>query len=130
VAASGVGEAQHAGEVLRLHGGNGDESRFAMSDPLQVAESLDRIEALAKERLPHLAYEYIASGAADEITVRRNREALQELRLRAPYLPAAPPIDLSVELLGRRLPHPVLIAPSAYHRLVHPEGEIATAHGA
>lgn len=101
-----------------------------MSTPANPAASLDALEALARERLPHLAYEYIASGAADEITVGMNREALVRIRLRPSFLPAPPPIDISVALLGERLPHPILIAPTAYHRLVHPDGEIATARGA
>ena len=39
-------------------------------------------------------------------------------------------IDTSTTLLGRALPHPILLAPAAAHMLVHPEGEVATARGA
>jgi isopentenyl diphosphate isomerase/L-lactate dehydrogenase-like FMN-dependent dehydrogenase len=38
--------------------------------------------------------------------------------------------DPGTTLLGRRRPHPILVAPTAYHRLAHPEGEEATARGA
>ncbi len=38
--------------------------------------------------------------------------------------------DPSTTLLGRPRPHPVIVAPTAYHRLAHPEGEEASARGA
>ncbi|HEX6068566.1 MAG TPA: alpha-hydroxy acid oxidase [Longimicrobiaceae bacterium] len=100
------------------------------ADALAEVGSLPEMEAVARRLLPHLAYEYIASGAADEITVRRNREALDEVRLRPRIAEARAPLDTRISLLGEDLPHPILLAPTAYHRLVQPEGEVATARGA
>jgi 4-hydroxymandelate oxidase len=87
-------------------------------------------EPLAKERLPHFAYEYIASGAADELTIRWNREAFDQIRLRPRVLVDVETIDTTIELFGQKLSHPILLAPTARHRLVHPEGEVETARGA
>jgi len=87
-------------------------------------------EVLARQRMPHAAYEYIAGGAADEITLRWNREAFDALALRPRVLVDIERIDTSVELFGRRLAFPVLLAPTAFHRLVHSEGEVETARGA
>lgn len=98
--------------------------------PAQEILSLPHLERVASEHLPAMSFDYIASGAADELTVRWNREAFDGIRLR-PQLPErAQRADLSVQLLGRRLPHPILLAPTAYHRAIHPEGELATARGA
>ncbi|RZT30763.1 alpha-hydroxy acid oxidase [Cupriavidus agavae] len=73
---------------------------------------------------------YVAGAAADGHTQRDNRAAFARLRL----LPRAL-ADLSAPsarkmLFGEALAYPILIAPSAYHRLVHPEGELATVHAA
>jgi 4-hydroxymandelate oxidase len=87
-------------------------------------------EAEARERMSGTAYEYIASGAADEITIRWNREAFDKLALRPRVLVDVERIDTSVELFGQKLDFPILLAPTALHRLVHPEGEVETARGA
>ena len=87
-------------------------------------------EPLAKERLSHFAYEYIASGAADELTIRWNREAFDQIRLRPRVLVDVETTDTTIELFGQKLSHPILLAPTARHRLAHPEGEVETARGA
>ena len=92
--------------------------------------SLAEIEERAKELLPHMAYEYVASGAADEITLRWNREAFDSIRLRPRILRDVATIDTGIELFGQKLAFPILLAPTAYHRALHPEGETATARGA
>jgi 4-hydroxymandelate oxidase len=87
-------------------------------------------EALARQRLSRMAFEYIASGAGDEITLRRNRECFDELRLQPRVLAGVGKIDTSLELFGERLDYPILLAPCAYQKLFHPDGEIAAARGA
>ena len=102
----------------------------AGAGPLDDALNLADMERLAQGRLEHMVYEFIASGAADEISVRWNREALDRLRLRPRVLVDISRLDTRVSLFGQELPHPILLAPTAYHRLIHPEGELATARGA
>ncbi|MDQ3257475.1 MAG: alpha-hydroxy-acid oxidizing protein, partial [Acidobacteriota bacterium] len=77
-----------------------------------------------------MAYEFIAGGAADEHTIRWNREALDKIRLRPRILIDVSKVDTRVSLFGQELPFPILLAPTAYQRAIHPEGEVATAKGA
>lgn len=91
---------------------------------------LDDYEVLARERMSHAALEYINSGSGDEVTMRWNRDALARIRLESRVLVDVTRIDTSTTLLGQTLPHPILLAPTASHMLVHPEGEVATARGA
>jgi len=92
--------------------------------------SLSDFEPVAQRRMSPMAWEYFQSGVADEITLRWNREAYDHLRLRPKVLVDVSELDTSVELFGERLPHPILLAPAADQRVLHPEGEEATARGA
>jgi 4-hydroxymandelate oxidase len=77
-----------------------------------------------------IGWEYISGGAADELTLRWNRESYDRIRLRPRVLVDVSQIDTRVALFGRELPFPILLAPTAYHKLAHAEGELATAKGA
>jgi 4-hydroxymandelate oxidase len=105
-----------------------------MLPPLQTIPpelaSLADYETAARARLTGQAWSYIAGGAADGVTLRENRDAYDRLRLRGRVL-----ADFSAEgggharttLFGRVFEHPILLAPVAYQRLAHPEGERAVA---
>ena len=97
---------------------------------LSEAINLHDIERIAKEKMSKMAYVYIDSGAADEITVRWNLEAWQKLKLQPRVLTDVSKLDTKINLLGQQLDYPILIAPTAYHKIIHPDGEIATAKGA
>ncbi|MEA2237857.1 MAG: 4-hydroxymandelate oxidase [Thermoanaerobaculia bacterium] len=97
-----------------------------MTDPV----SLDDFEQLACEKLPHMAKEFLVGGAADEISLRWNRESFGRIRLRPRVLEDVANIDTSVTLFGVTMPHPILLAPVAYQRLFHADGEVETARGA
>lgn len=92
--------------------------------------TLDDFEAIARERLSLMAYEYVAGGAADGSTLRWNREAFEQIRLRPRILADVATIDTRVSLFGEELASPILLAPVAYQRLCHDEGELAAARGA
>ena len=98
--------------------------------PPSLPPSPDDWEARARETLTAHAYDYFAGGAGDEVTLRANRSAWTEMFLRPRVLVDVSEVDPSVELLGTRLPHPVVLAPTAFQRLAHPDGEIATARAA
>ena len=87
-------------------------------------------ELLARAALPTMAYEFVAGAAADEITLRWNLEAFTKIRLRPRILAGVGQPDTRVSLFGSELPAPIVLAPTAYHRLMHDEGELATARGA
>lgn len=92
--------------------------------------SLSDFEEGARETMPPMAYEYLASGAADELTLRWNRESLERIRLCPRVLVDVSTLDTRVTLFGQELPFPILLAPTALHRLYHADGELATARGA
>ncbi|MGH9060427.1 MAG: alpha-hydroxy-acid oxidizing protein, partial [Acidimicrobiales bacterium] len=92
--------------------------------------SLADYERAAEGVLDAATLAYVAGGAGDERTLRDNVAAWARLAIRPRVLVGVGTRDPSVELLGRRRPHPVVIAPTAFQRLAHPEGECATARAA
>lgn len=91
---------------------------------------IDEYEALAREKLSEMAWGYYVSGARDELTLGRNREAWQELSLLPRALVDVSVRDTSTTVLGASVSSPILVAPTAFHQLAHPEGECATAAAA
>jgi len=87
-------------------------------------------EAAARQRLDPAHYDYFAGGAQDEITLRENETAFRRLRLLPRVLRGSDKRDLSIELLGTPSSMPILVAPTAFHRLAHADGELATARAA
>ena len=94
-----------------------------MSDPV----NLNEYEALARERLPPMVFDYYAGGANDESTLAANTRSWQRLRLRPRALVDVSRVDAATTLLGRRVTMPVLTAPCSFNALAHPEGECAVA---
>jgi 4-hydroxymandelate oxidase len=106
---------------------------FAISEnpdiPLDVLNIFD-LERLAKERLPVLAYDYYRSGAWDETTLKENREAYEKLKIHYKILVDVEKRDLSTTIFGQHIDFPILVAPTAFHKLAHPDGELATGRAA
>ena len=101
-------------------------------DPVDLSGiiNLFDFEKMAEGKMTKMAYEYVASGAADEFTVRWNRQAFDALKINPSVLNDVSKLDTTVTLFGQKLAYPILIAPSAFHKIMHPEGELATAKGA
>ena len=97
--------------------------------PLDVLNIFD-LESLAKERLPVLAYDYYRSGAWDETTLKANREAYENLKIHYKILVDVEKRDLSTTIFGQHIDFPILVAPTAFHKLAHPDGELATGRAA
>ncbi|QRK11404.1 alpha-hydroxy-acid oxidizing protein [Archangium violaceum] len=89
----------------------------------------EALEAQARERLPQVVFDYFAGGSGDEATLADNSAAWARLRLRPRVLRDVSSVDTSTELLGSMLSSPVLVAPTAFHSLAHPDAELATAQG-
>lgn len=94
--------------------------------PREIA-SLRDYEAAAKQRIDPAAWAYLNAGAGDGWTMRENVAALARLPLRTRVLQSMQGASTATELFGCALDSPVLIAPTAYHRLAHADGERATA---
>jgi 4-hydroxymandelate oxidase len=97
--------------------------------PLPLVSLYD-YEVAAKRILSGPAWEYFNGGSADEITLRRNRQALDLLQLKPKVLVDVTSIDTSRTLLGHNMAHPIILAPTSSHLLAHPDAEVATARGA
>jgi 4-hydroxymandelate oxidase len=95
-------------------------------EPLNVMD----FERIAREHLSPLAWDYYASGANDEITLRENRDAFDRLALHYKVLVDVSARTPRTRLLGHDVSMPLLLAPTAFHRLAHPDGELATARAA
>lgn len=76
------------------------------------------------------AWQHIQSGADQNLTLAHNRAALDALRLVPQPVVNLRHAHTRIELLGQTLASPLLLAPVAYQRLVHPEGELATVRAA
>ena len=99
-----------------------------MSEHLPV--NLFDYEELAQQRLGPLAWDYYSSGAMDEVTLRDNREAFERIAIRYHVLAGTAERDLSTQILGQRHDLPLLIAPTAFARLAHEDGENGVARAA
>jgi len=95
-----------------------------------LPQILGTLEARAREILEPGPLAYYASGADDALTLRDNIAAWQRIRLRPKMLVGVAERDLSTTILGRRRPHPLIVAPMAYQRLAHPDAEPGTAAAA
>lgn len=94
--------------------------------PRDIAAVAD-YEHFARERMSSQVWAWLTGGAGDELTLRDNCAAFQRLQLRSRVLRDMSGANTRLELLGHAYDYPVLLAPVAYHRLVHPEGERASA---
>ncbi len=92
--------------------------------------TVDDYELIARERLPAEVYDYYAGGAGDERTLEENRRAFARWVLRPRVLTGVSTTDPSTRVFGADLSFPILVAPWAYQRLAHPDGELATARAA
>jgi 4-hydroxymandelate oxidase len=101
-------------------GGAGDRALVSLAD----------YERAARQAVAPAALDYIQGGAGDELTLADNTAAWMRVALRPRVLVGAGSCDPGIMLLGARRPHPVIVAPTAFQRLAHPDGEIGIAQAA
>jgi 4-hydroxymandelate oxidase len=95
-----------------------------------TAASLADFEAVARERMHPGAFDYVAGGSWDEISLDENVAAWRRYRFRPRVLVDVGQINPATTMLGGAVPFPVATAPMAVHGLAHPDGETATARAA
>jgi 4-hydroxymandelate oxidase len=98
--------------------------------PLDQFLALPDFEPAAKQVLPRPVYEYIASGAGNEITLIDNERAYDRIRIWPRVLNDVGSVDTGITLFGKALASPIILAPAAYQKAMHPLGELATTRGA
>lgn len=114
--------------TVRMHAGL-DE----LEDPADRLDELVNVrefEQVARPLLDPVHYDYFAGGSQDERTVRENEAAFARIGLVPRILSGAGEPALRTELLGTPTEWPVLLAPTAFHKLAHPDAERATARAA
>jgi isopentenyl diphosphate isomerase/L-lactate dehydrogenase-like FMN-dependent dehydrogenase len=92
--------------------------------------NLSDFEALARERLSPLAWEYYEGGAEDEYTVADNVAAYRRIKLRPRMLMDIAERDLTTSVLGLPISLPVVLAPTSHQSMAHPDAEKATLRAA
>ena len=92
--------------------------------------SPEELQARARQVLATQAYDYYAGGADDEVTLGESRLAWSRLRLRPHVLRDVAAVSTATTVLGRAVSRPVLVAPMAYQRMAHDDGERAVARAA
>jgi len=97
-----------------------------MSEPVNIAEVL----AAAAAKVDPSIWCYFEGGAGDEVTLRANDAAFRRWLLRPRMLVDVAEISCATTVLGTPVSMPLLVAPFAMHRLLDPEGEVATARAA
>src|SRR3984885_11477416 len=96
----------------------------------RVPLDASRLETAAKKRMRGEAFAYVAAGTGNERTLAANRAAFDRWRIVPRMLRDVERRDTSVELFGRRLESPFLLAPVGVLELAHPEADCAVAHAA
>ena len=87
---------------------------------LRKAANIAQLKSLARSRLPGFVYDYLCGGCNDDLAVRNNRKALDQIFLSPSYLSPAAPSQLSVELFGKTYDAPLGIAPLGLSGLIWP----------
>ena len=92
--------------------------------------NVEDLRRVAKRRLPRGVFDYIDGAAEDELSYARNSRAFEQLEFRPRVLRDVGDVDPSTTLLGRRLPIPLVLAPTGLVRIADPQGELALARAA
>jgi len=85
---------------------------------------------LAKSRLPSPIFHYIDGAADDEVTIKQNTKAYEKCDLVPNVLAGVQDIDMSVEIMGKKIDMPLFCSPTALQRLFHHDGELAVGKAA
>ena len=88
------------------------------------------LRPLARRRLPRVVFDYLDGAAEDEITLRENRRAFDDVTFRPRHAVAFSRCDLNTRVLGCDLALPLMLAPIGYSSVMHPRGEGAAARAA
>jgi isopentenyl diphosphate isomerase/L-lactate dehydrogenase-like FMN-dependent dehydrogenase len=105
------------------------QAGLAGQTPAQ-AVSVDELETQARSVLNKSAFDYLAGGAGSEDTIRANRDAFRRWRIVPRFLRDVQRRDLSVEILGHKLPAPFALAPIGVQSILHADAELAVARAA
>lgn len=92
--------------------------------------NLDDFHEMAKECMDKVDYDYYASAAEDETTMRRNYDAWRQMRIWPRFMIDVSAVSMATSIFGVDLKMPVMVPPMAMQKLAHPDGEIGLARAA
>ena len=101
-----------------------------MFNTLSKCNNTEDFRLLAKSRLPSPIFHYIDGAADDEVTIKQNTKAYENCDLVPNVLAGVENIDMSVELMGKKIDMPIFCSPTALQRLFHHDGELAVGQAA
>jgi isopentenyl diphosphate isomerase/L-lactate dehydrogenase-like FMN-dependent dehydrogenase len=101
-----------------------------MTDESPIPKTIAEFAERARELIPEAVHAYFATGSGDELTLRANDSAWTRHALRQRVVVGVEDRSSKVTLLGTDCSFPLIVAPTAWQTLAHPEGELATAHAA
>jgi L-lactate dehydrogenase (cytochrome) len=101
-----------------------------MLNNLIKCNNTEDFRLLAKSRLPSPIFHYIDGAADDEVTIKQNTKAYENCDLVPNVLAGVENIDMSVEVMGKRIDMPLFCSPTALQRLFHHDGELAVGKAA
>lgn len=112
--------------VLRFGPREGDR----LSRRLARTADVEDLRKVAMRRLPRGVFDYIDGGAEDEITLGRNVDAFRRIEFRPRVLRDVGSVDTTTNVLGRRVPFPLILSPTGFTRIATPGGELDVARAA
>jgi L-lactate dehydrogenase (cytochrome) len=117
---------QNLRAVIRLEEFNSDPVERRLAHAASVVD----LRRIARRRLPGGVFDYVDGGSDDERTLARNTDAFARTVFRPRVLRNVSSVDISSTLLGQSIPYPLVLAPTGFTRIVHPDGELAVARAA
>jgi 4-hydroxymandelate oxidase len=110
-------------------GATADDVREIISAAGDAIDVFD-FEFVAERNLSPAHYTFLSMGVQHEVTLRANRSAFDEVQLRPRRLVNVRDLDTSSEILGTKMPCPIVLAPAGAQEAFHPEAELAVARAA
>jgi 4-hydroxymandelate oxidase len=107
-----------------------DPELRAVEAQVALTLTVDDFEAAARDVLPEMVFDYYAGGSGEEWTLRENTRAYGRWVIRPRVLVDVSNVEPMTTVLGQESSFPILLAPTAFQRMAHRDGELATAHGA
>lgn len=97
---------------------------------LAKSATVEDLRGISRRRLPRGVFDYIDGGAEDELTMTANSSVYHRLTFSPRVLRDVSQVDIFSSLLGRKLTYPLVLAPTGFTRIAHPDGELAVARAA
>ncbi|MDB5982160.1 MAG: putative L-lactate dehydrogenase [Pseudomonas sp.] len=104
--------------------------RYHQGHDWRRAHSIAELASMARRRLPHFAWEYLAGGAEEELTLKRNCQAFSDIGLLPQTLVPCPSTQTQRSLLGSDVPLPMAIGPTGYNGMLYRDADLHLARAA